>query len=481
MKTTKFYGTVSFLMIALTITSCVEDGDFAVPDITVEEPSITANSSITAIQTALQQQFNSNGDLIYTFDVNENNPTYAEGYVVSSDATGNFYKKLIVQDKAENPTAGIEIILNKTSLSETYDIGRKIYVKLDGLTVTYDDGESSNYINPTNNVLGKYILGTLDGDQVDDIPSTSIQDHLFRSATVSEIIPSNIALAEVTEAHINTMIHLSSAQMLKSDLNKTFAGEPEDEYDGLRTIFECDTEKTVQLQTSTFASFKSNVVPSGKGPMKAILTKDYFAETIVAIVNTPSDIEFNDAERCDPPVLDCGVGNVGGNTVLLNEDFETITSDNDIINAGWTNVNVNGGSTLFSSRYYGGNRYVQISAYNSDESPLEVWLVTPEIDLDNTTDEELTFDTKTGYDNGAPLSTYVSSDFTGDVTTATWLKIDATLSQGPSSGYNSVYTNSGSINISCLSGKVHVAFRYEGADGGVTTTFQVDNVKVSGN
>ena len=39
-------------------------------------------------------------------------------------------KKLIVQDKAENPTAGIEIILNKTSLSETYDIGRKIYVCL---------------------------------------------------------------------------------------------------------------------------------------------------------------------------------------------------------------------------------------------------------------------------------------------------------------------------------------------------------------
>ena len=479
MKTTKFYGIVSFLMIAITMISCVEDGDFAVPNITVQEPDVTVNSSIAAIQTALQQEFNSNGEITYTFDVNEDSPTYAEGYVVSSDAAGNFYKKLIVQNNPENPTAGIEVVINKTSLSETYDVGRKIYIKLDGLSVTYDDGERT--IDPTNEVPGKYILGVLDGDRVDDIPSTSVEDHLLRSATVSQIIPSSVALTDVTEAHINTMIQLPSAQILKSDLGKTFAGESDDEYDGMRTIFECDTEQTVQLQTSTFASFKSYTVPSGKGPMTAVLTKDYFSETLVVIINTPSDIEFNDSDRCDPPVLDCAGGNVGGSTIILDEDFESITSTDAITDAGWTNVNVNGGGTLFSSRSFGGNRYLQISAYNSDESPLEAWLVTPEIDLDGTSDEELTFDTKTGFDNGSPLSVYVSSDFTGDVTTATWLRIDATLSEGPSSGYNSVYTNSGSIDISCLSGGVHFAFKYVGADGGVTTTFQIDNLRVTGN
>ena len=479
MKTTKFYGIVSFIMMAITMISCVEDGDFAVPNIDVQEPNITVNSNIAAIQSALQQEFNSNEELTYTFDVNEDNPTYAEGYVVSSDAAGNFYKKLIVQNKPENPTAGIEIILNKTSLSETYDVGRKIYIKLDGLSVTYDDGERT--INPTNEVPGKYILGVLDGDRVDDIPSTSVEDHLIRSASVSQIVPSSIALGDVTEAHINTMIQLPSAQILKSDLDKTYAGESDDEYDGMRTIFECDTEQTIQLQTSTFASFKSNVVPSGKGSMTAVLTKDYFSEILVAIINTPSDLEFNDPDRCDPPVLECAGGNVGGSSIILDENFENITSANDITNAGWTNVNVNGGSNLFSSRSYAGNRYVQISAYNSDESPLEAWLVTPEIDLEGTSDEELTFDTKTAFDNGSALSVYVSSDFTGDVTTATWLKIDATLSEGPASGYSSTFTNSGSIDISCLSGGIHIAFKYVGADGGVTTTFQIDNVRVTGN
>lgn len=479
MKTNKIYGFLSFLMIAFTITSCVDDGSFTVPNVTVQEPNITPNSTILAIQTALQQEYNSNGDVVYSFYDNPENPTYVEGYVVSTDATGNFYKKIIVQDKIENPTAGIEVVLNKTSLGETYEVGRKIYIKLDGLSVSYDDGESASWINPTNGIIGKYVLGALDGDQVDDIPSTSVKDHIFRSATVAEIVPTTIKLADITEAHINTLIQLPAAQMLKSDLTKTFAGEASDEYDGFRTIFECETEKTIQLQTSTFASFKSNLVPQGKGTFTAVLSKDYASEFLVAIANTPSDLAFTDANRCDPPVLEC-TGTVGGSVVVLDEDFESLTTGAALTAAGWTSVNANGGTTLFAPTSFGGNRYVQVSAYRSGESPLEAWLVSPAINLDATTGEELTFETNTGYDNGKALSVYVSSNFTGDVKTATWLRVDAALSEGPSSGYNS-FSSSGSINISCLSGDIHVAFKYDGADGGVTTTFQVDNVKVTGN
>ena len=76
MKTTKFYGIISFLLIAITIISCVEDGEFDVQNITVEEPNIVANSSISAIKSALQQEYNASGDLIYTFYDNENDATY---------------------------------------------------------------------------------------------------------------------------------------------------------------------------------------------------------------------------------------------------------------------------------------------------------------------------------------------------------------------------------------------------------------------
>ena len=166
--------------------------------------------------------------------------------------------------------------------------------------------------------------------------------------------------------------------------------------------------------------------------------------------------------------------------IKFEEDFEDITSTAAITNAGWTNINVHGGSTVYSSNSFSGNSYVQIAAYNSNESPLEAWLITPEINLDTTTDEEITFETNTGYDNGPALTTYISSDFNGDLTTATWIQLDAVLSEGPSNGYNN-FIGSGAINISCLTGTFHVAFKYQGAANGITTTFQIDNVRVTGN
>jgi len=476
MKTNKIYSILSIFIIVFTLNSCIQDGDFTLPNITVEEPNIIPNSNITAVKSALQQEFNSNNNLIYTFPVNEGSPTYFEGYVVSSDATGNFYKRLIIQDAIENPTAGIELLVNKTSLNEMYDVGRKLYVKIDGLTVSYDDGDRN--IDPTNNIAGKYVLGNLEGDRVRAIPTTSIDDHIFRTGTVEEIVPTIVSVNDFTGAHVNTLIKLSSAQFDKSQLGKTFAGEPNDEFDGLRDLFECDTEKILKLQTSTFASFKSNVLPEGKGSITAVLSKDFRSEFFVAIINTPSDIMFTEVERCDPPVLECGNASVGGSNILFNGDFETISN---FSSAGWTNVNVSGGTNVYSLRSFSGNKYAQMSAFRTGENPLEAWLVTPAINLDNSTDEELTFDTKTGFNNGRALAVFVSTDFSGDVTTATWLRVDATIADGPSSGYQSNFTSSGSVNLSCLSGNVYVAFRYLGGDGDITTTFQIDNVKVTGN
>lgn len=487
MKTHTLYSFLSFLIIAFIISSCVKDGAFSLPNITIEEPDITPNSSVLAIKTALQQEFISSGKIVYTFFENEGNPTYLEAYVISSDATGNFYKKLIVQDKVEKPTAGIEIILNNTSLSETFDVGRKVYIKLDGLSVSYDDGGNNSNTNPnddidpTNTIPGKYVLGHLNAGRLDDIPSTSINEHIFRSAKVEEIIPTNIQLGDIKGEHVNTLIKLSSAQFLKSDLTKTFAGELYDEFDGFRTIFECNTEASIRLQTSTFSSFKSNILPLGEGTYTAVLSKDFRSEFLVTIINKPSDILFTNTDRCDPPFLDCGNGLVSGSIILIDEDFQSITSANDLTTAGWLNINSNSGNTIFSPKIFSNNRYIEISGFRSGESPLEVWLISPEIDLDNTTDEELTFDTNSGFYNGKALTTYVSSDFTGDISTTTWIRLDAVISEGPPSGYGS-FVNSGSINFSCLSGKVHIAFKYEGADsnGGVTTTFQIDNVKLTG-
>ena len=188
MKINKIYSFLSILVVAFSLNSCVEDGDFSVPDISITEPNITTNLTVAKIQADLIQQYNSNQELTYTYRINDT-PTYVTGYVVSSDAAGNFYKKITVQDKIENPTAGVEVLVNNNTFSQTYEVGRKVYIKLDGLSVTYDDGQSSSWINPTDGVAGKFTLGYLDRDgRVDDIPSTILRTQIVRSSSCRELL-----------------------------------------------------------------------------------------------------------------------------------------------------------------------------------------------------------------------------------------------------------------------------------------------------
>lgn len=479
MKTIKIYNIITLFILVFTLNSCVQDGDFTIPELTVKETNITANSTLEKVKTALQQEFFSNEKLVFTFPINENNPTFIEAYVISSDATGNFYNKLIVQDKAENPTAGIEILINKSALSNLFTIGQKIYIKLDGLSVSYDDGQST--VNPINLAPGKYSLGFLEGDRSGKIPSTAIKNHLFRTSTIAAIIPQKITVETITDATLNTFVQLEKAQFDISEKGKTFAGEKYDEYDGFRYLFECGSEHELRLQTSTFSSFKSTLIPEGQGKIDFILTKDFKSEFLVAIVNSPSTIDFTNATRCDPVFLNCPENTNVGNVILIDENFENIKTNSQLLNAGWSNINANGGKNVFKSKTKNGNRVMEMSAYNTAENPLEIWLISPTINLDTTTYETLTFETNNGYDNGKALKVFVSSDFSGDVKTATWTQINANLSVGPSNDYSNFFTKSGNISLSCLSGNVHVAFQYFGGDGGVSTTVQIDNVKITGN
>lgn len=481
MKTNKIINKIVLVVLIISIISCVEDNRFNVPNITITEPDISTDLTVATIQSNLIQAYNISRELSHTFYINEENPTYVTGYVVSSDAAGNFYKTLIVQDKAENPTAGIKILINENTLTQTYTVGQKVYIKLDGLTVRYDDGEDDLYTSPENNVPGVYTLGMLNNSSLDNIPSALYRSYIVKSSEVATIIPTLVTMDELAEKHINTIVKLENVQFEKSELGKTFAGEPTDEYQGLRTVFECNSELTLGLETSTFASFKSNKVSSRSGTITAIFAKNYSADAFVLIANTPSDINFYVDERCDPSILDCGSGNIGGNTILFEEDFNTISSFDDLIASGWLNVNIHGGNAVFDLGNFSGSSYAEASGYNSGEDPLEIWLITPAVNLDNSNKETFSFKTKTGYNNGPALSVWISTDFNGtDITTATWERLGGAIANGPANSYQNDYTTSGSVNISCLSGEAYIAFKYLGADPTITTTFQIDDIKVVG-
>jgi hypothetical protein len=111
---------------------------------------------------------------------------------------------------------------------------------------------------------------------------------------------------------------------------------------------------------------------------------------------------------------------------------------------------------------------------------LETWLITPAINLNKSSDEVLSFDLRASFDNATILRVYTTTAFTGNPLTTNWTLVDAEIPMGPSNQAGTSFKRS-NIDISCLEGDLHVAFRYLGSGSEKTTTYDVDNIRVTGN
>lgn len=453
---------LSFLVFLL-LFSCVKTDDFELPELETGEVEIEGNQTNIA---AVKGNFNFSTEAIYTFSETD---TWFEAYVISDDAGGNFYKELIVQDKPENPTSGIQILVDHNSLFETYNFGRKIYVKLDGLSLGYNNG-----------VLQ---LGIQNRGDVVAIPNSLIDEHIFRTEVTSEIKPLQISLSDLNPDLKNLFVKIDEVQfdrnLVRENQVFSFASSPSDQYDGERQLESCNTGETILMSTSTFSNFKMLLIPQGSGSIEGVLTRDFYDEHFVIVVNSPDALKMNE-ERCDTDFLDCGSNAIEGSKVIFEENFEGVTSNTTLNSRGWTNVNVSGGEKKFTPTLSSGNRILRISAYNTVESPLEAWLVTPAIDLNNSEMELLSFDILSSYDKGLILEVFITQDFTGTPQDTEWIELDANIPLGPSNSNSTIFKNS-KIDISCLDGEIWIGFRYLGSTYDKTTTYDLDNIRVTGN
>ncbi|MCB7481746.1 DUF5689 domain-containing protein [Christiangramia sediminis] len=450
------------LLMVFSLLGCVKTDDFEMPALEITEIEIEGDLTNIA---AVKGNFNFETEAIYTF---RDTDTWFEAYVISSDAGGNFYKELIVQDKASNPTSGIHLLLDHNSLFDTFNFGRKIYVKLDGLSLWYNNG-----------VLQ---LGIQNRGDVMSIPNSLIDDHIIRSEITSEIVPLHIEISEFNPDLKNLYVRIQDIQfdrnLVKENQVFSFASNPADQYDGERQLESCETGETVLLSTSTFSNFKSLLIPSGSGSVEGILSRDFYDEHYVIIVNSPDALEMT-GERCDTEYLDCGSDSNEGSKIIFEENFEGVTSNTTLNSRGWTNINVSGGEVKFKPMLSSGNRILRISAYNTNESPLEAWLVTPAVDLNNSVNEILSFDIRSSFDKGLILEVFITQEYSGDPRTTEWTELDANIPLGPSSSNSTIFKNS-KIDISCLDGKVWVGFRYLGSTYDKTTTYDLDNIRILG-
>ena len=450
--------------------ACV-DADFDIPEETAEEPEIKGTPvALITVKNALAQST----EAIVSFNDTD---TYFTGYVISSDVSGNFYKELILQDQPENPTSGISIQINQNALYTFFEIGRKVYINLNGLSATTENGIVQ--------------LGIRDGNNITEIPISLMSQHLIRSTEITEIVALPLSIEEFSDATESLFISLPHAQFNRNEVlgatRKTFAGEATDEYDGIRILETCGTNGRTLVSTSTFSGFKSVQLPLGSGELQGVLSRDFYDDFYIVRLNTPQDIAFTETERCDPVELRCGIAETEGSRMLFTDNFTSQTRNQPITGNGWTNYSEYG-VQVWEAYYATGTNASQgtsarIDSYQSGDALTVCWLITPAISLSENTNVKLRFETSSSFADGSDLEILFSSDWDGDqatITQSTWSILSDAFVIRDQDFFGDWYS-SGIVNLSCTNGETgYVAFKYTGGtkeafDG----TYQLDNIRIT--
>lgn len=457
MKSLKF-ALAAVLIGAVTFTSCLKKNYDGPPDMSGYDPNLPVNYTISQLSAKA---------LSVTGYVKIDSDYTIQGIVVADDRSGNFYKQIVLQDA----TGGIGIMINAYDLYGDYPVGRKIYIKLKGLyignyhklpQVGYAVDNTGSLVDIPGNVISNYIVKA-DFKDPKQYPDRLPLKHITLAEAASA--PSNL---------LNTLVTIDSVLEFGASVagSGTYA-QPADIASATDVYADDCSGTNIDVRSSGYANFASYLLPAGRGSLTGILT--VYNTTAQLIIRDTSDVQFH-GTRCDGAVI------IDPNKIVFREDFQTVSTNNEILTtSGWTNYDEVGGV-----KYKGGvlgstTKFAKISAFGTSQAIVKSWLISPAINLTGATNPMLSFKSDDGYDNGASLKVYVSTNYTsGDPTTATWTEITGfTISSGHTSGYGSSFLASGLKSLSAYTGTIHVAFKYEGGDPAQSTTFELDDVTVS--
>lgn len=300
------------------IIGCVHDDEY-------DEPSLENYqcADLTATMTLADVKALYDGNTTYEFPAGTTD--VIEGYVSSSDETGNIYKTLFIQDSPENPTQGFVIVVDMVSSYTKYPQGSKVYIKLDGLAV----GEYRGLVQ-----LGVKNETVTEANGVARIPENMVSQRIFRSCNErAEIVPKVMTLDELngsTDQYLGCLIQINNAEFHERVLCTTYAPNA-------TSIDKIITDPTSSLTTkvvrnSGYSTFANQLLPSGNGKFVGIYSR--FNSTRQLYINRVSDLDMNNYPRLD---------GIDSNPCELDDDYyigksKTIAEIKQLYTSGLTQI-----------------------------------------------------------------------------------------------------------------------------------------------
>lgn len=446
-------------MLVATQISCVNDDKWDAPEITCTnkwDAATTTMADVVALSPASAQ----GSGAAYTFPT-QGSPIIFDAYVVSSDANGNFYKTISIQDKAVNPTVGLVIGINKSMNYTDFPVGSHIRIKANGMKIGKSYGvvtlgvEDPDYVigRIPESIIGRFIAGVCDGNGLE----------------IADIVPTEVTLAQLTsngDKYTNTLVKVKNAQFSDSEIGKALMNK---DASGAYV----DTDRTIEDVTGS----------------SIIRTDGFFKSTSYRIPNSKGDITFVASKYQSPTSTSISYQNIIRGISDLNltqvlpdklfvEGFTNFTDNN------WTTYSVSGSQSWYIASY---GRPVPCAAMNGYGSAAnEDWLISKSISLSGYTSASLSFQTDGRY-AGNPLEAYITTDNYTDgnaPSTVTWTKLNATFDTDMSAFFATgvAWASSGDVNLSAYVNKnIRIAFKYTNVGSTNATSWELDNVKIVAN
>jgi hypothetical protein len=455
----KNYKLIVTILILATFSSCVNSDEFGVPNLSNECVTIAKTkevSDITTLATATTVPYTTSETVV----------DYIEAYVTSSDEGGNFYKSISMMSL--DGLKGFSMPVDNYNLYTEFEPGRKVTIKLD----------KNRYFNKQH---GSTVIGSSYNAGVGRISGVEYKNVILRSCDdVDEIsIVKNLTIAQAkNDQYLNMLIEFDAVQFTDASVGKKYFDATLNSIGGA-TNHEITDQfgNKVIVRVSEFAVFASNAVPSKNGKIRGVMTK--YNSDYQFMIRTLKDVDLTN-DRLDIDLYPPIVGTALVYDTTLNEPFTSYTTTNQQIFPKYIN-DAAVGSRYWQVKTFSGNKYIQMSSFGGTPEANRSLFIVP---VNMTTANTLSFKTKDGFNNGAVLKVYYTTNYVPgtQISSATLNNITSsfTIASGTVTGYATNFTNSGTYTIpASVTGNGFFVFEYVGNGSGTTTTMQIDDIVIN--
>lgn len=261
--------------------SCVQDDDYSIPP--MDCTGLTTTMQIKDLIAVVDASTEVNN--LVTFTQN----AVLEGYVTTSDESGNFFKTISIQDHPENPTVkGVQVEIDANSLYTMYPLGSKIQIQLNGLVAGYDRGVikiGSTYIQSGETRVGR---------MKQSLAETNVKKTCEGADAIVPRVYNSLNEALKPE-NVNTLVTIKNIQFENPESDVTY-GDAVGQTTVNRKLID-KKGRSVDLRNSGYATWADDKLPTGSGEITVLVSM--FNSSYQLFIRDTDDVKFNE-ERFTP-------------------------------------------------------------------------------------------------------------------------------------------------------------------------------------